>query len=370
MDFPGGPDSFELVLRFCYNNGRIPISPSNICILHCAAIFLEMNEEVAICNLLSQTETFLDGLFYWTWDDILTSLRSCEPFFDTADSSGLLQKLISCLLVKISANSDIPLNVPTQLQSSPSSSSSIDASGFRCSSIKTPEVMKPCFSREWWFEDLTVLGPCIIEKMIRELGSFGSDNKSLIITRFLLQYLKSAQQSNHKRAYRGIADTAVHGVLIAGRNVFSCRGLFWVLTVVARVELGQKSREKLEWLIGSMLDMASLDDLLVSGHNEGIYDVNLVLRLLKVFLSEEEGEVPLQRMKKVGRLADKYLREISPDPSLKVSKFLAVAESLPDTARDLYDGVYRALDIYIEVSICFVFNDLRYEMISNHSVKL
>jgi hypothetical protein len=32
-----------------------------------------------------------------------------------------------------------------------------------------------------------------------------------------------------------------------------------------------------------------------------------------------------------------------------VSKFLTVAESLPDTARDCYDGVYRVLDIYLEV---------------------
>lgn len=73
----------------------------------------------------------------------------------------------------------------------------------------------------------------------------------------------------------------------------------------------------------------------------------MVMRLVKVFVSEE-GEVSLQRMKKVGRLVDKYLREISPDQSLKVSKFLVVAESLPDSARDVYDGVYRALDIYLE----------------------
>jgi hypothetical protein len=55
-------------------------------------------------------------------------------------------------------------------------------------------------------------------------------------------------------------------------------------------------------------------------------------------------------MRKVGRLLDKYLGEISPDHGLKVSKFLAVAESLPDSARDCYDGVYRALDIYLEVN--------------------
>ncbi|KAG0476001.1 hypothetical protein HPP92_012842 [Vanilla planifolia] len=349
VEFPGGAEGFELVSRFCYRNGRIHMSPANICLLHCAAVSLEMDEEITPCNLLTQTETFLEGLFYWTLDDILTSLKTCERFFTIADSSGLLRKLISCLLAKISANSDISLATPTP-SPSPSSSSSTDNSGFRCSSsIKTAEIMKPCFGREWWFEDLAVLAPSIIEKMLKELGSYGSDNKSFVLTRFLLFYLKSAAQRTRGRGwdYVGIADTSVHGVVQMGRNVFSCRGLFWVLRVVSRMGVGRECREKLEWLIGSTLEMATLDDLLVSGRDEGAYDVNLVMRLVRVFVIGEDG-LSSQRMKKVGRLVDKYLREISPDQSLKVSKFLAMAESLPDSARDCYDGVYRALDIFLE----------------------
>ncbi|KAB2599579.1 pre-mRNA-splicing factor CWC22 [Pyrus ussuriensis x Pyrus communis] len=30
-DFPGGPDGFELVSRFCYDNGRIKLTVSNVC---------------------------------------------------------------------------------------------------------------------------------------------------------------------------------------------------------------------------------------------------------------------------------------------------------------------------------------------------
>uniref|UniRef100_A0A804NAF8 NPH3 domain-containing protein n=1 Tax=Zea mays TaxID=4577 RepID=A0A804NAF8_MAIZE len=81
----------------------------------------------------------------------------------------------------------------------------------------------------------------------------------------------------------------------------------------------------------------------------GVYDVNLVMRLVRVFVaSEEDTDAPSERMWKVGRLVDKYLDEISQDQGLKVSKFLAVAESLPDSARDCYDSVYRVLDIYLE----------------------
>jgi hypothetical protein len=102
---------------------------------------------------------------------------------------------------------------------------------------------------------------------------------------------------------------------------------------------------------GLMLDQDTLDDLLVSGDDDGgVYDVNLVMRLDRVFVAfEEEADAPSERMRKVGRLVDKYLGEISLDQGLKVSKFLTVAESLPDSVRDCYDGVYRALDIYLEV---------------------
>jgi hypothetical protein len=54
-------------------------------------------------------------------------------------------------------------------------------------------------------------------------------------------------------------------------------------------------------------------------------------------------------MRKVGRLVGKYLTKISPDHGLGVSRFLAIAESLPDSARVFYDGVYKAWNIYLEV---------------------
>ncbi|XP_043695969.1 BTB/POZ domain-containing protein At3g19850 [Telopea speciosissima] len=348
-DFPGGPNGFELVSRFCYNNGRIRITPSNVSLLHCSSIFLEMTEKVSTCNLLQQTEIFLEGLFYWSWNDLLICLKSCESFFSYSDSSGLLEKLICSLLAKITQNSDLNLIA----SSSSSSSSPETTSGFRfSSSVKTtPESIKPCSSsKAWWFDDLTILPPNMIEKVIRTMDAYGTENDSLILTKFLLHYLKTAIQIKgsiwSKSDYGGLANTAVYGVVLMGKTSFSCRGLFWVLRVVSAFGLSREYRDQLEGLIGGMLDQATLDDLLVSGHGGGVYDVNLVLRLVRVFVSDEA--VTIQRMKKVGKLIDKYMREISPDHNLKITKFLAIAESLPDSARDCFDGVYRAIDIYLE----------------------
>jgi hypothetical protein len=179
---------------------------------------------------------------------------------------------------------------------------------------------------------------------------------SRILTRFLLHYLRAATRRPSVLEREGAAlaclvDTAVHGVALIEGTTFSCRGLFWVLRIVSAVGLSRECCHKLERLMGLMLDQATLDDLLISSDdNSGLYDVNLVMRLVRVFVAfEEEADAPSERMRKVGRLVDKYLDEISQDQGLKVSKFLAVAESLPDSARDCYDGVYRVLDIYLEV---------------------
>ncbi|KAK6931846.1 NPH3 domain [Dillenia turbinata] len=378
-DFPGGPDGFELVSRFCYSKGRIKITVSNVCLLHSSAIFLGMTEKVTACNLLHQSETFLEGIFYWSWNDLLVCLKSCEPFFQYAESSGLVQKLVCSLLAKIAQNSDTNLIA----SSSPETTSVFR---FSSSTKTTPEPLKPSSSNKtWWFEDLAFLSPKIIEKFIKSLGAYGTDNNSIVLTKFLLHYLKTAVQrkekiktthiENFKSEYGGLADTAVYGVILMGKTAFSCRGLFWVLRVVSCFGLSRECRVGMEKLIGAMLDQAILDDLLVSGHERGgVYDVNLVIKLIKVFVNDDG--VCVQKMKKVGKLIDKYLGEISPDQNLKISKFLAVAESLPDSARDNFDGVYRAIDIYLESHPTLSFEErsrlcgcLNYEKLSLEACK-
>ncbi|KAI3434240.1 uncharacterized protein J3R85_006699 [Psidium guajava] len=381
-DFPGGSDGFELVLRFCYNRGEIGITASNVSLLHCCAVFLGMSDKVAASNLLQKTEKFLEDMFYWSWNEVIASLKSCETFLGYAESVGLLPKLLSALLAKIAQNSDLNL-----INSSSSSSSSPEvASRFRFSSSAktTPDSQSPSWwSKAWWFDDLTVLSPLIIEKVVKSLGAYGSENNSLILTRFLLHYLKTVSQrkgnatgfsASTKSNYMGLADTVVHGVILVGKTAFSCRGLLRVLRIVSGFGISKDCRVGLERLIGGMLDQATLDDLLVSGRDRGVYDVNLAGRLIRAFVNGDGRST--QKVKRVARLVDKYLGEIAPDQNLKISKFLGVAESLPDSARDCYDGVYRAIDIFLESHPSLSFEErsrlcrcLNYEKLSLEACK-
>jgi hypothetical protein len=124
-------------------------------------------------------------------------------------------------------------------------------------------------------------------------------------------------------------------------------------------------RLELERRISLRLEMVSLDDLLIPSLQSGdsLFDVDTVHRLLENFLlriEEEEaedygyesdgiGSNGHSSLLKVGQLIDAFLAEIAPDPCLSLQKFIALIEILPDYARVIDDGLYRAVDIYLKV---------------------
>lgn len=139
---------------------------SNVSLLHYYSIFLGMTEKMTTCNLLKHIEIFLEGMFYWSCNDVLVSLNSWESFFLYAGSCDLLQNLVCSLLAKVAQNPDVNLVAS-------SSSSSKTAFGFRLS-LSTDESIKPSTSsKSWWFDDLTILSVRIIEKVIKTYRHMG-----------------------------------------------------------------------------------------------------------------------------------------------------------------------------------------------------
>jgi hypothetical protein len=65
--------------------------------------------------------------------------------------------------------------------------------------------------------------------------------------------------------------------------------------------------------------------------------------------SEGGGSPSQSAIMKVAKILDSYLAEIAPDANLKLTKFIALAEILPEYARVVDDGLYRAIDIYLKV---------------------
>uniref|UniRef100_A0A7I4FM39 NPH3 domain-containing protein n=2 Tax=Physcomitrium patens TaxID=3218 RepID=A0A7I4FM39_PHYPA len=205
--------------------------------------------------------------------------------------------------------------------------------------------------------------------------------------------------SNHgERIQREVVEV-VNLLANLERKSVSCRSLLELRRIAVAVRAGKHCRRDLERMIGRQLEKATLDNILIPAlppRSSSLYDVDLVLRLVEFFLKEKadalfltsnckgsesceslyssrldnrfsllsrtnsrvsapvtalssEISTPLQTsLLKVGQLMDKYLAEIAADAYLKPSKFLALAESLPDYARQSDDGLYRAVDIFLE----------------------
>ena len=61
---------------------------------------------------------------------------------------------------------------------------------------------------------------------------------------------------------------------------------------------------------------------------------------------------------KAAKLLDSYLAEVALDSNILPSKFISLAELLPDHARVVTDGLYRAVDIFLKArtdAACFNF---------------
>lgn len=342
-DFPGGAECFELMVRFCYNIGRTQITPSNITLLHCAADFMEMkSSESKTGNLLEQTEKSFEEMRYWSWSELLMVLKQCQRLLPASESSGVLERCLDSLVGRLALT----------IEASPCpSTSSPDSSGFRIScDTKSTESLKTVFSRaNWWFEDLLFLSPVMVEMLAKSMVSRKFDH--VLLSRFLVYYHKSKLYSASSSEKCRIVETIIDMLYILDQTCVSCKSLFEILRVALNLKISKSSRNKLENMIGSQLDQATLDNLLVPspyGMNY-LYDVNLVLRFLKAFLRGGLCQVSDLRLNKVATLVDLYIAEVAPDPYLKSSKFLALIMALPESARDSYDEIYRAVDMYLEV---------------------
>ncbi|GJN28455.1 hypothetical protein PR202_gb16580 [Eleusine coracana subsp. coracana] len=316
-----------------------------------------MTEDYKEENLIVRTETYLNDIVFKNLDKSLEVLRGCDGLDPAVDEVGLVDRCIDAIALNACKE---------QLVSGLAHLECDGGSG---------KLRMHC--QDWWVEDLSALRIDYYRRVIAAMRRSGVRPESIgtSIVHYAQTSLKGIERhhvwdsgplvggDNQRVIVEALID------LLATENIttVTLAFLFGMLRMAIEVDAGLKYRIEIEKRIGLQLEMASLDDLLIPSvqTSDSMFDIDTVHRILVNFLQrideDDSGDLSPcgydsdglkspshSSILKVGRLMDGYLAEIAPDPYLKLQKFMALIELLPDYARIVDDGLYRAIDIYLK----------------------
>ncbi|GMH31015.1 hypothetical protein Nepgr_032858 [Nepenthes gracilis] len=372
---PGGAEAFELAAKFCYGI-NVEITLSNVATLRCVAHFLEMTEEYAEKNLEAMAEAFIKDTVLPNTSNSVFVLHKCENLLPTAENINLVNRIIAAI-----AN-----NAGKEQLSS----------GLSKLEHNFPEKLPAEMPADWWGRSLKVLNLDFFQRVLSAVKSKGL--KSDLISGILINYAHSSPQGqvvnnpqlikgnfynymdlDSQKKQRTIVEALVS--LLPTQSRKSSVPMSFLSSLLKSAIMWSAStsfKSDLERRIGLQLDQAILEDVLIPANSTGnnnyspIYDTDTIQRIFSIFLnldevdddehnnhSRDEREMvydfdspnsPKQSsILKVSKLLDNYLAEVALDSNLTPSKFIALAELLPDHARLVADGLYRAVDIFLKV---------------------
>lgn len=337
-----------------------------------------MTEDLAGGNLISQTEKFLDQVFA-SWKDSTKALEACESVLPQAEVLQIISRCINSLASKACAD-------PTVF-GWPAAAKSPDGGVPAWNGIVPAKTSSSESISDWWYEDVLFLSLPLFKRLI--LAMEAKEMKPESIAGALMFYAKrflpglsrnlsfraggaqgepvSAPSESDQRVFiEEIVD-----LLPMRKGVTTSTFLLNMLRTAMILRASASCRENLERRIGSQLDEATLEDILIPnlGYSvETLYDIDCVQRILDHFMQIDQSPAgassgavdeaqlvsgvaspALTPLTTVAKLVDGYLAEVAADVNLKPPKFMALAAAVPDYGRPFDDGIYRAIDIYLKV---------------------
>lgn len=377
---PGGAKTFELVAKFCYGV-KLELTASNVVYLRCAAEHLEMTEEYGEGNLISQTETFLNQVVHRSWKDSLKALQTCDDAMPYSEELSITKRCIESLAAKASTDPNL-FGWPVLEHGGPMQS---PGGSVLWNGISTGARPKNSNS-DWWYEDVSTLSLSLYKRLIEVMELRGI--KQELIAGSLAFYAKTYLPGLNRRQVSGESSARLAAAALGSppseedqkvlleeivrllpmqKGLVPTSFLSGLLRTAMILRVNPSCISNLEKRIGMQLDQATLDDLLMPNFShsmETLYNVDCVQRIVEHFLamdqvagdaspcSVEDGQLigspSLTPITMVAKLIDGYLAEVAPDVNLKLPKFQALAAAVPEYARPLDDGLYRAIDIYLK----------------------
>lgn len=354
-----------------------------------------MTEDVEKGNLIYKLEVFFNSCILHGWKDSIVTLESTKAYPMWSEDLGITSRCIEAIASKVLSN---PSKVSLSRTYSRRGRDDVSCNGAESQRHKNT-------SKGWWAEDIAEMGIDLYWRTMITIKSGGKIPSHLIgdalriyASRWLPNVSKKmnfdGQEDEHESDSIGDVNSkhrllleSIISLLPVERGSVSCSFLLKLLKAANILKASSSSKMELARRIGIQLEEATVGDLLIpclSNTIETIYDVDIVMTILEQFMlqgqspptspprakgdyerrrsrSAENVDFEFQESRrsssashssklKVAKLVDGYLQEIARDVNLPLSKFIAIAESVPDFARLDHDDLYRAIDIYLKVN--------------------
>ncbi|KAJ6686558.1 hypothetical protein OIU79_016354 [Salix purpurea] len=333
-----------------------------------------MTEDFAEKNLEARAEAYLKEMVLPNISSSISVLHRCETLLPFSEEINLVNRLINaiasnaCKEQLASGLLKLDHNFPA----------------------KTMPHMEPETPSDWWGKSLAMLNLDFFQRVLIAVKSKGL--KQDMISEILINYAHNSLQGpvvrdphlakgslldlESQKKQRVIVEAIVSLLPTQSRK---CPVPMAFLSSLLKTAISSSAtiscRSDLERRIGLQLDQAILEDILIPANSHGnshcsMHDTDSVLRIFSLFLNLDEdddednnlrdesamvydfdspGSPKQSSILKVSKLLDNFHAEIALDPNLLPSKFIALAELLPDHARIVSDGLYRAVDIFLKV---------------------
>ncbi|KAE8719306.1 BTB/POZ domain-containing protein [Hibiscus syriacus] len=356
-DFPGGIGAFELCAKFCYGF-TITLGSYNIVAAQCAAEYLQMTEDAEKGNLMYKLEVFFNSCILQGWRDCVVTLQSTKAFPLWCEDLGITSRCIESVASKVLTH---------RSKASLSRSHSRRVGDMSCNG--TDSWRHKPMTKSWWAEDMAELGIDLYWRTMIAIKSGGKVPSSLIgeaLQMYASRWLPSVSRkvkANWGRTSDSDSDDDVsskHGLLLetivsllpSEKGAVSCSFLLKLLKAANVLDASSNSKMELARRVALQLEEARSPPTSPLRSKVGLERRRRSRSAENIdfeFLESRRSSSASHCSKlKVAKIMDGYLQEIARDSNIPLSKFIAIAERIPDFSRPDHDDLYRAIDIYLK----------------------
>ena len=363
-DFPGGPETFELLALFIYGSSTL-VDPFNVAALRCAAEFLEMTGNYCSSNLCERFDIYLNQVVFQSWDDTLIVLQKCQQLLPWSEDLLIVSRCIESLAFMAC----MEILDPERRRDQPVVT--IDA---LASQVWSCEMVKEILCHDLWIKDLIGLPFEFFKRVVGSLRRQGMKEKYVnpiivfyankwILSEKTRQYWdgtdeKIDDEANEKVSFilQGLLDL----LLPMGQRTSRVVPVGFYFALLSKsLEIGLKSNslQKLLDQIASVLHFAQVEDFLLpkAGTDSISSSIELATmeKILESFVSSnmKMNHNPSGSNSIVAELWDEYLTYIAPDPKLGQKQFVELIDKVPALWRESHNHLYRAVNTFLQVNL-------------------